>query len=80
MHDSFLYNKGYFIMTTVTTNHICRVDNETNVKSETSFGEPNLHNPNHETVEAMLEAERIVREPNAKKYPATEDALAELRK
>lgn len=67
-------------MTMVTTNHICHVGSETNVKSETSFGEPNLRNPNHETVEAMLEAERIARDPNAKKYPTTEDALAELRK
>lgn len=80
MHDSFLYNRGYFIMTTVTTNHICRVGNETNDKSETSFGEPNLRNPNHETVEAMLEAERITRDPNAKKYSEIEDALTELRK
>ena len=67
-------------MTTVTTNHICRVGNETNVKSETSFGEPNLRNPTHETVEAMLEAERIVRDHNAKKYSEIEDALTELRK
>lgn len=39
-----------------------------------------LDKPNRETVEAMLEAERIARDPNAKKYSEIEDALAELRK
>ncbi|MBR4400851.1 MAG: type II toxin-antitoxin system RelB/DinJ family antitoxin [Synergistes sp.] len=34
--------------------------------------------PNRETIEAMLEAERIARDPNVKKY-SVEEALQELK-
>lgn len=32
-----------------------------------------------ETIEAMLEAENIAKDPNQKKYSDTEEALAELK-
>ncbi len=38
-----------------------------------------LDTPNRETVEAMLEAERIAKDPNVKAYSA-EEALEELKK
>ena len=39
----------------------------------------NLDTPNRETIEAMLGAERIAKDPNVKAYDV-EDALAELKK
>jgi len=33
-----------------------------------------------ETIEAMLEAEKIAKDPNVKKFTNTEEALAELKK
>ena len=38
----------------------------------------NLDYPNRQTVEAMMEAERIAKDPNVKAYDV-EDALAELK-
>jgi hypothetical protein len=37
------------------------------------------HVPNAETIEAMREAERIARDPSAKKYATAEELIAELR-
>ena len=40
----------------------------------------NIHSlPNQETIDAMLEAERLAKDPNAKSY-TVEEALAELNK
>jgi len=39
-----------------------------------------LDKPNKETIDAMLEAERIAHDPNIKKYSDVEEALAELKK
>ena len=39
-----------------------------------------LDQPNLETVEAMLEAERIAKDPHVKKYANAREALAELKK
>lgn len=36
--------------------------------------------PNKETVAAMLEAERIAKDPNVKKYSDVEEALRELKR
>lgn len=36
--------------------------------------------PNQETVNAMLEAKRIARDPNVKKYSDVEEALKELKR
>lgn len=36
--------------------------------------------PNQETVNAMLEAKRIARDPNVKKYTDVEEALKELKR
>ena len=36
--------------------------------------------PNKETIAAMLEAERIVKDPNVKKYSDVEEALRELKR
>lgn len=38
-----------------------------------------LEQPNKETVAAMLEAERIARDPNMKRYSDVEEALRELK-
>ena len=42
--------------------------------------EVRLEQPNKETIAAMLEAERIVHDPNAKHYSAVEEALRELKR
>ena len=39
-----------------------------------------LDRPNQETVAAMLEAERIARDPSVKKYDDVEEALRELKR
>ena len=39
-----------------------------------------LEKPNKETVAAMLEAERIARDPNVKRYSDVEEALRELKR
>lgn len=39
-----------------------------------------LDKSNRETIEAMLEAEKIAKDPNVKKFTNTEEALAELKK
>lgn len=39
-----------------------------------------LEQPNKETISAMLEAERIARDPNVKRYSDVEEALRELKK
>ena len=39
-----------------------------------------LDQPNKETIAAMLEAERIVRDPNVKRYSDVEEALRELKR
>ena len=36
--------------------------------------------PNKETIAAMLEAERIAKDPNVKHYSAVEEALRELKR
>ncbi len=41
--------------------------------------EINLHRPNRKTVEAMLEAERISKDPNAKSYTDLDELLADLK-
>ncbi len=42
--------------------------------------EVRLEQPNKETIAAMLEAERIVHDPNAKHYSDVEEALRELKR
>ena len=42
--------------------------------------EVGLEQPNKETIAAMLEAERIVHDPNAKHYSDVEEALRELKR
>lgn len=42
--------------------------------------EVRLEQPNKETIVAMLEAERIVHDPNAKHYSDVEEALRELKR
>ena len=42
--------------------------------------EVKLEQPNKETIAAMLEAERIARDPGVKHYSDVEDALRELKK
>ncbi len=39
-----------------------------------------LNKPNKETIEAMLEAERIARDADVKRYSDVEEALAELKR
>lgn len=39
-----------------------------------------LNQPNSETIDAMLEAERIVHDPNVKRYSDVEEALRELKR
>ena len=39
-----------------------------------------LNTPNAVTIAAMQEAERIARDPNAKRYSDVEEALRELKK
>lgn len=39
-----------------------------------------LDQPNKETMAAMLEAERIARDPNVKRYSDVEEALQELKR
>ena len=39
-----------------------------------------LEQPNKETIAAMLEAERIARDPSVKHYSDVEEALRELKK
>ena len=39
-----------------------------------------LNTPNAVTIAAMQEAERIARDPNAKRYSDVEEALSELKK
>ena len=39
-----------------------------------------LNHPNKETIAAMLEAERIARDPNVKHYTDVEEALRDLKK
>ena len=39
-----------------------------------------LNQPNKETIAAMLEAERIARDPNVKHYTDVEEALRDLKK
>ena len=39
-----------------------------------------LEEPNKETIAAMLEAERIAKDPNVKHYSDVEEALRELKK
>lgn len=42
--------------------------------------EVRLDQPNRETIDAMLEAERITRDPNVKRYSDVEEALRELKR
>ena len=42
--------------------------------------EVRLKQPNKETISAMLEAEQIARDPDARRYSDVEDALRELKK
>ena len=42
--------------------------------------EVRLEQPNKETIAAMLEAERIARDPSVKHYSDVEEALRELKK
>ncbi len=42
--------------------------------------EVRLEQPNRETMAAILEAERIMAEPNVKRYADVEEALEELKK
>ena len=42
--------------------------------------EVKLDQPNKETMAAMLEAERIVKDPSVKHYTDVEDALRELKR
>lgn len=42
--------------------------------------EVKLEQPNKETIAAMLEAERIARDPNVKRYSDVEEALRELKR
>ncbi len=42
--------------------------------------EVKLEQPNKETLAAMLEAERIARDPNVKRYSDVEEALRELKR
>ena len=42
--------------------------------------EVKLEQPNKETIAAMLEAERIARDPRVKHYPDVEEALRELKR
>ena len=42
--------------------------------------EVRLDQPNKETVAAMLEAERIAKDPNVRHYPDVEEALQELKR
>ena len=39
-----------------------------------------LDRPNHETIAAMIEAERVAHDPNVKKYSDVEEALEELKR
>ena len=39
-----------------------------------------MDQPNKETMAAMLEAERIAKDPNVKHYPDVEEALRELKR
>ncbi len=41
---------------------------------------PTVNSPNAATIAAMQEAERITRDPNAKRYSDVEEALRELKK
>ena len=42
--------------------------------------EVKLEQPNKETIAAMLEAERIARDPRVKQHPDVEEALRELKR
>ena len=42
--------------------------------------EVKMPRPNQETIAAMLEAERIIYDPNVKRYTDVEEALRELKK
>lgn len=39
-----------------------------------------LNRPNKDTIDAMMEAERIAKDPNVKKYSDIDEALAELKR
>lgn len=42
--------------------------------------EVRLEQPNRETIAAILEAERIIKDPNIKRYSDVEEALEELKR
>lgn len=59
-----------------TTNFSVRMDSD--IKKHFPF-EVRLEQPNRETIEAMLEAERIAHDPSVKRYSDVEEALRALK-
>ena len=65
--------------------HICTADKERDhfmANTTTNFNDRMLRpdQPNKETIAAMLEAERIARDPNVKHYSDVEEALRKLKR
>ena len=68
-----------------TTNFSVRMDSDIKKQCETLYNElgvnlTRLEQPNKETIAAMLEAERIARDPSVKHYSDVEEALRELKR
>ena len=70
-----------------TTNISIRMDSDLKAQAEALFSELGgipfeikMDQPNKETMAAMLEAERIAKDPNVKHYSDVEEALRELKR
>ena len=67
-----------------TTNISIRMDANLKAQADALFAELGMNlsteQPNKETIAAMLEAERIARDPSVKHYSDVEEALRELKK
>ena len=68
-----------------TTNFSVRMDSDIKKQCEALYGElgipfdVRMEQPNKETMAAMLEAERIARDPSVKRYSDVEEALRALK-
>ena len=62
-----------------TTNISIRMDSDLKAQADALFTELCINQPNSETISAMLEAERIAKDPSVKGYTNLDELLADLK-
>lgn len=68
-------------MTENTTNISIRMDSDLKTQADALFPfDISLNQPNKETIAAMLEAERIAKDPSVKSYTDLDELFADLKK